>query len=549
VELKRISSVLWKWKWLIALVMTVAAVSSYWQSLQSPRLYLTTTTLLVGQALQNANPQQADFSLGDQLAQSYAQQVTHQPIAEAAVNALGLNVPWQALAAQVTALAPPGTQSLQIRVLDNDPQRAALIANELAHQVILQSPTARENADAGKSEFVNQQMQDIQSKIALTNQQIADLQTQLAAETSATGVQRIQTQLAAAQQKLGEWQSTYAKLLDFTTQPRPNHLSVLEPAAVPTVPVSPQSRLDALAATATALVLAVGTVFLIEYLDDTLKTDSDVERVLRLPTLSTIPGVGGMRQVRDRLVALRRPASPMADAYRVLRTNIQFSSVDSAASSVLISSTCAGEGKSLTAANLAITLAQAQRQVILVDANLRRPTLHQLFNVPNRVGLTSLLLDRTLPLDEALSATSVPGLALLTTGPLPPNPSELLSSASMRERLDQLPATADIIVFDSPPLLGSPDAAILAALCNAVLLIADSRRTRQGVVLEGKAILDQVGARVIGVVLNRVRSTGGRYGRYRAVALAGGSGWRRFASVLGSPFRRIADMAADAVHR
>lgn len=213
------------------------------------------------------------------------------------------------------------------------------------------------------------------------------------------------------------------------------------------------------------------------------------------------------------LITLRDPRSPAAEAYRTLRTNIQFSSLDRPIKTLLATSTAADEGKSTTVANLAVTMAQAEQRVILVDCDLRRPSLHTLFSLPNEVGLTSAILDQQqngLPLQE----TGVPGLSLLTSGPLPPRPADLLGSRRMEALITQLSAAADIVLFDTPPVIAVTDAAVLATRLDGVLLVLEAGKTRRDRAREARRRLEKVNAHIVGVVLNnaRMESSYGYYG-------------------------------------
>jgi non-specific protein-tyrosine kinase len=212
------------------------------------------------------------------------------------------------------------------------------------------------------------------------------------------------------------------------------------------------------------------------------------------------------------LIALRDPCSPAAEAYRTLRTNIQFSSLDKPLHTLLVTSSAPDEGKSLTLANLAVTLAQAEQRVILVDCDLRRPGLHPLFGLSNAEGLTSVILSQTeAPLP--LQATSVPGLRLLASGPLPPRPADLLGSRRMELLIKRLQTEADIVLFDTPPVTAVTDAAILATRLDGVLLVFQAGKTRRERAREARRLLEKVKANIIGVVLNNARLES-NYGYY-----------------------------------
>jgi succinoglycan biosynthesis transport protein ExoP len=292
-----------------------------------------------------------------------------------------------------------------------------------------------------------------------------------------------------------------------------NTLSVVEPAAVPTWPTASTKVRTVMLAAAVGLVLALGTVFLLEYLDDTIKTSEDVTRVMKLTTLAGISRIAGDK-LSEKLITVRHPRSPISEAYRVLRTNLQFSSLDRPMQTLVVTSPNPVEGKSTTAANLAVVMAQAGKDVILVDADLRRPVQHRIFGLDNRRGLTGVLLDTDAVLDGNLQQTGVDNLRLLTTGPLPPNPSELLGSQRMARLVKQLQKEADIIIFDSPPTLVVADAAVLATQSDGVLLVADAGRTRRKLAKEAVDRFQQVGAHLLGVALNRAKARRSEYSYY-----------------------------------
>ncbi len=208
------------------------------------------------------------------------------------------------------------------------------------------------------------------------------------------------------------------------------------------------------------------------------------------------------------LITLRDPSSAAAEAYRTLRTNIQFSSIDRPLKTLLVTSTAPDEGKSITLANLAVTMAQSEQRVLLVDCDLRRPSLHSIFGLANDHGLTSALLEQgqgELP----ILATSVPGLSLLASGPLPPRPSDLLGSRRMATLMDRLRASADIVLIDTSPVVAVTDAAVLAPQVDGVLLVLQAGYTRRDRAREARQILEKVKAHIIGVVLNNARLEGG----------------------------------------
>ncbi|PDW03913.1 CpsD/CapB family tyrosine-protein kinase [Candidatus Viridilinea mediisalina] len=208
------------------------------------------------------------------------------------------------------------------------------------------------------------------------------------------------------------------------------------------------------------------------------------------------------------LVTLRDPGSPAAEAYRTLRTNILFSSLDRPLRTLLVTSTAPNEGKSTTLANLAVTMAQAEQRVLVVDCDLRRPSLHTLFGLPNEQGLTSAILAQNDDLPPA-QATVVPGLKVLTSGPLPPRPADLLGSRRMAAMIERMSANADIVLFDTPPVVAVTDAAALAPRVDGVLLVLHAGHTRRDRAREARQLLEKVKANIVGVVLNGAKQERG----------------------------------------
>jgi capsular exopolysaccharide synthesis family protein len=207
----------------------------------------------------------------------------------------------------------------------------------------------------------------------------------------------------------------------------------------------------------------------------------------------------------DHLITVADPRSPVSEAYRTLRTNLDFSSLDKPIKTMLVTSAGPGEGKSTVLANLAVTTAQAGRKVILVDCDLRRPNLHNIFDLKNDVGLTTMVVDDAAMESPPLRDTGVESLQLVSSGPLPPNPSELLGSRRMEEIIAALLERADVILFDAPPVVAVTDAAVLATKVDGVLLVVNAGGTKRDYARVAKARLEKVNANLLGAVLNNVR--------------------------------------------
>lgn len=216
------------------------------------------------------------------------------------------------------------------------------------------------------------------------------------------------------------------------------------------------------------------------------------------------------------LVTSINPKSPISEAYRSLRTNIQYSAVDQHIKVLMVASAKSGEGKTTTITNLAVTYAQEGKKVLLIDGDLRKPSLHHLFQLSNRTGLSSVLFDQQL-LPEVIRDTTVDNLSVMTSGPIPPNPSEILGSQRMRDLLEELKLMFDIILFDTPPVLAVTDTQVISSYCDGVVLVVLAGKVKRGLVKKTKASLEYVQAKILGVVLNnnsRRKSGGHTYYYY-----------------------------------
>ncbi len=207
------------------------------------------------------------------------------------------------------------------------------------------------------------------------------------------------------------------------------------------------------------------------------------------------------KNISPDLITIHQPRSPIAEAYRILRTNLEFSSLDRPLRLLLITSPGAEEGKSTVLANLGVVIAQAGKKVIMADCDLRRPSLHELFGLPGNIGLTNMIVDEEALKKPPLLETGVENLWLLPSGPLPPNPAEVLASRRMEEVLKRLSSEADMVLLDAPPVVSVTDALILASKSDGVILVVRAGRTRREIALRAKELLEKVNARILGSVL------------------------------------------------
>ena len=278
--------------------------------------------------------------------------------------------------------------------------------------------------------------------------------------------------------------------------PRARMVTVMNKAIPEYKAVRPNKPLNIALGVVFGLIVGVGLAFFIEYLDTSVKTIDDVERTLGAPVLGVIPQNIG-------LIMNEGAESPHAEAYRVLRTNILFSRKDDKLNTVVVVSAGAGEGKSTTAFNLATIFAQNGARVLVVDSDLRRPTLHKMLDVTNSIGLTNYLLKQN-TLDEVIQTTKVPTLHMMASGKLPSSSIGILSSTQMRALIAELKGRYDYVFFDSPPIMGVSDASILASEVDMTLQVIQYRRYPQPMNIRAKQMIEKVGGNLLGIVLNNI---------------------------------------------
>ncbi|PYS61248.1 MAG: hypothetical protein DMF76_11585 [Acidobacteria bacterium] len=323
---------------------------------------------------------------------------------------------------------------------------------------------------------------------------------------------------------------------DVVLAGRPNNISIVDYAITPDFPVGPARMRSVMLAFVLALALGVGLALFLEYLDDSIHSTDDVEKFLRLPALAVIPSMSGGVARRRRLLssatALQKRngntsgtpelllnvngRSALAESYRQLRTSVLLSTAGRAPKTLLITSSLPGEGKTTTAVNTAITLAQTGASVVIIDADMRRPRLRSIFDLPEREGLSSILSSEIKPEDmlHAIHRDEATGLNVLASGPIPPNPAELLGSEQMRKLIAVLSGAFTHIVIDSPPVSSFTDGVLIASMVDGVLLVVHGGKSSRGVVRRSRQLLTDVGAKIFGVVLNNVSARSHDYYYY-----------------------------------
>jgi capsular exopolysaccharide synthesis family protein len=440
---------------------------------------------------------------------------------------------------------------LDISGRDIDPARARDIANEVAKSYI---ENRRQSAVAGLDKATD----DIQARLTELQAKIADLDSKIGnAPSTVSSVQppsggtagkapvnptpppdtstgltdgsqpTTKATLEAARYAAAvQYESLFARQQDLLVEKnlKRGEAEMIAVADAPSSPVSPKPKRDAAAGALVGLLLGAGIVFLREQLDDRLRTTAEVERATGLPTLALVPFDEQAARAPQVLAVAEQPQGPLSESMRSLRTSVQFLGVDDPVKVVVVTSAGPGDGKSLVAANLAAVYAQAGYRTLLVSGDLRRPRLDSMFDRRPSVGLTGVIaqLSRNgkdpyaaqAHLGEALVETGVPNLYLLPAGVTPPNPAELLNSARMTEILKAAAAQVDMVIVDTPPLLAVTDAAVLAPRSDGVILVAALNETHRDAAHRAVSVLQNTGARVLGVVVNKTEA--GRSGYYAA---------------------------------
>lgn len=502
-----------KWWWLILAATITAGVSGFFATRNLEQIYVARASLFVGRAIDSPNPTDYQFSLSRELASVYAEIAQRDPVRNAVKETLGLGeLP------DYTVSKAPGTQLLEISVRDTVPERAQAVANALAFQIIERSQAPLKNT-LDRQAFIQDQLTSLEKDILNTEEEIETLQTRLGGLSLAVEIAAAEEQFGTLRDKLSVLQSTYARLLESTSQGVENTISIMELAEVPTVSVSPGRNLIIGLTVVVGFSLSVVTVTLIESIDSTIQTPEELNRISGLPVIATI----GAFNPKTPLITLEHPHSPQAESFRLLRTGILHSPLAEGVRSLVVTSPSHREGKSITAANLSIVLAQAGYKVTLVDADLYLSSQHEIFNLPNHTGFSTLLTNskplKSAEYKEVLSnlvcvGTQVEGLYILTAGPSTPNAPDLMASRDIESIMLALQNESDFVIFDGPAALAKVDGLILSKFAEGVILIADAKSTRRGDFINVLERLQQVEANVLGVVLNRYSSISNAYAYY-----------------------------------
>lgn len=563
-SLLQVMRVLRKHMPVVVLLCLVGAVASYFFSRQQPAVYASTVSLVINPATPNVaipyigNTVQSGGSSLEVLAGTYQEYMTSDAFGKAVVEKLGLSASPGAVSGAISSSLVGNTNFYHITVRWGSAGEAERIANGVATVFIDQNRTLQQQQQAqttGQSNAqaeLERQQQFYKGLVSALQQKILDVEqdSKLSASDKAT-------QLIALQAQLSPLQDIYTRILSSlvsATGGTPsasslNTAQVIDPAG-PGVQVAPRTQRSVLEGTVAGLALGLGLMALLEYLDATVHTTEELEEALGAPVLGTIGLIRNNREAKPqstgaatngrasadgamaavavdpKLVTIMQPMGGITESFRVLRNMVEFSNVDRPPRTLLLTSAVPGEGKTLISCNLAAVIALSGRRVILVDADLHRPCVHRAFGLDNTVGLTNLIASDQAELatrheDYLIAIPSVPSLSVLPSGPMPPNPSELLGSVRAAHVFEQLAELADVVVYDTPPSNAISDAAVLGSRVDGVIVLVRAGKTRREAVQHLSGHMRKVGARIIGGVLNMLPAEEAHgyyyygYGRYR----------------------------------
>lgn len=498
-EIRQYLYLLRRWLWLLILVPIIAGSTAYLVSRIQQPIYRATSTLLIVEDNGNSDNTYNTLLTSERLASSYAERLTNFYVLQAAIHSLQVELTPSELEKMVFVSTVGQTNLLAVSVEHSQPQLAADLANAVPQFFIERTQAQQLDRLANTQTSLSEELTKVEAEIALTEQQVA---------VALRKAEQDEILLKQLNESLLRLRNTQARLVENLEDLRLTQANQLETVVIdeyarpPERPLRPRILTNTILATIAGFMFAIGITFFMEYLDDTVKDPEEVEYATGLATL------GILEQLKtnipsEALVVAREPRSPAAEAYRQVRTNIQFVNLDRSNKTLLITSAQPNEGKTTVAANLAIALAQSGRRVILVDCDMRRPTLHKLLEVNNSRGLCDMII-RGKNDTSYLSGTLIPNLRLLSSGRIPPNPAELLGSQRMKEVISWLQTQADIVVFDSPPVLAVTDAVVLAQITQLTLFVVSAATTRYPSFIEALERIASVDAPLAGVVLNKV---------------------------------------------
>ncbi len=479
-------------RWVIIQAVVIVTLTAVVVSFVQPKSYQGVAQVLISEKDSGAALLGSVLPLSAQperTLQTQVQLMQIRPIAETTIKRLNLQTTPEDLLKRVTVSAAGQTDIVNIAAEDPSADTAASIANTIADAYVAAARDARRSSIAAAADEVQKRLDEARAEIVAVGHKIAS--------TGQSNDLTAELQIATG---------TYTTLAEKLEQLRINEQletgpgRVVSPAVLDMRPVSPKPVRNAALALVVGLMFGLGMAFLYEYLDNTIKTTEEAEKLFGAPVLGTIPGDKPEKGQKRRLAIVQSPGSSTAEGYRVLRNSLDFINFQHDIKTLLVTSAAPGEGKSTVASNLAAALAQSGKKVVLVSCDFRRPTTEQFFNVNNMIGLSDVLLG-THSLKAALQRPGDEQLLVMTAGKMPPNPSELLGSSKMQDVVKALGEWGEWVIIDTPPLLAVADPAAVARWTDGVLLVTQAGASTRDAAKKAMELLGKVGARAIGVVV------------------------------------------------
>jgi capsular exopolysaccharide synthesis family protein len=507
IDLKKYLFLFWQWAWLIIIVTVLAGTAAYFLSRRITPTYQASATALVQVPSVNITDYSATIT-SEYLSRTYSQIMTNTSVMEETISQLSLQMSPQQLAGMITVQEVQNSQLIRLSVVSTNPQLAARIANTVIEVFSSEIQEQQTKRFALSKSSLETRMADIEN-------QINEFGNQLQNATTDEDIDRIET-------KIAQYQGIFSTLLNSYEQIRLSEaqtmtsVTLIEPANVPNSPFRPRVLMNTALAGLTGFLLTAGAIFALEAMDDTIKTPDDIKHRLDLPVLGIIDSFSQGDNNGGGLIAVKMPRSPITESFRTLRTNVQFASIDRDLKSLLVTSAEPTEGKTTIAANLAVVFAQSGRKTVIIDADMRRPDVHKKFDISNSEGLTSIFyrkIDNQIKGEDKIVKSPIDNLQILTSGKLPPNPSEILASVKMKRLIERIKADNDVLIIDSPPILAVTDAVILSPLVDGVLIVVAPGKTTFTAAKNMIEQLQRSKARILGVVIKFMDGRGKRYAR------------------------------------
>jgi non-specific protein-tyrosine kinase len=490
-----------RWWWVILICPILIGGAAYYNSSRQVPLYSASATLQVKANSGNASGAYDQIMYSEQISKAYQQLVTLRPTMQAVIDDLGLSYSPGELAANVTARYNTSSSLMTIDVSDTDPVRAAAIANAIK-PALEESMKSTESGNTGLSSQLNPIITGLNADISSLQAQITTINTE---QNEGTPVPAVLGYLTST---LDDLTSLRDNLNLLSNNSQPVTVQEIAPAVAPSTAYSPKTMLNVAFGVFAGLVLAGGIVTVLVYLDSTIKSSADFQALVGSPLLSAVTKVPRMAEGRQQLFVIDQPNSEAAESIRLLRTNVEFASAVQEIATLAVSSPASGDGKSTVAANLAVTLSQAGFVTALIDADLRRPEQHKIFQVRNDRGLSTVLSRPDVQWHQTVIETGLTNLVLVPSGPVPPNAADLLSLKRLGEVLTDMKRLFDIVIIDTPPILPVSDALAVASHVDGMVLVCRSGRTRIDALRRATATLQRGAVRIVGVVVNQEKTAG-----------------------------------------